>query len=213
MSNPMEVAMARADEILRITAEMDTVSFLRYLIAERFPRATVATCSLRARSVVVLKMISEIAPSTPIVFCHMPNLYPESLAYRAKLVSDLGLRDIREPGEDHGVLPGDCNHSEGLWAENPVDHTRAYRTVHLNQALSGFECWISAVYHGPYPDVPGPRVREEGRLIRIDPLASWTQSQVRDFMREHGLSYHPRAILDRSQLPEEEPGSVVTFAY
>jgi phosphoadenosine phosphosulfate reductase len=213
MSNPMEVAMARADEILRITAEMDTFLFLRYLIAERFPRGTVATCSLRGRSVVVLKMISEIDPSTPIVFCHMPNLYPESLEYRAKLVGDLGLRDIREPAEDRGALPGDCNHSEGLWAEDPVEHTRAYKTVHLNQALADFDCWISAVYHGPYPDVPGQRVREEGRLIRIDPLASWTQSQVRGFMQEHGLPYHPRAILDRSQLPKEDPGSVVTFAY
>jgi phosphoadenosine phosphosulfate reductase len=209
----MEVAMTRADEILRITAEMDTFSFLRYLITERFPRVTVATCSLRGRSVVVLKMISEIDPTTPIVFCHMPNLYPESREYRAKLVSDLGLRDTREPVEDRGALPGDLNHSEGLWAENPVDHTRAYKIVHLNQVLSDFECWISAVYHGPYPDTPGPRVREEGRLIRIDPLASWTQSQVRGFMEEHGLPYHPRANFDRSQLPKEEPEPVVTFAY
>lgn len=209
----MEVAMTRADEILRVTAEMDTFSFLRYLITERFPRVTVATCSLRGRSVVVLKMISEIDPSTPIVFCHMPHLYPESLEYRAKLVRDLGLRDTREPAEDRGSLAGDSNHSEGLWAENPVEHTRAYKTIHLNQTLADFDCWISAVYHGPYPDAPGPRVCEEGRLIRIDPLASWTQSQVRGFMQEHGLPYHPRAILDRSQLPRDEPEPVITFAY
>jgi phosphoadenosine phosphosulfate reductase len=213
MGNLMEVAMRRADEILRITAEMDTFSFLRYVITEGFPRATVATCSLRGRSVVVLKMISEIDPSTPIVFSHMPHLYPESLDYRAKLVRDLGLRDTRESAEDSGALPGDCNHSESLWAENPVDHTRAYRTVNLNQALAGCECWISAVYHGPYPEAPGPRVREEGRLILIDPLASWTQDQVRGFMQQHGLSYHPRANLDRSQLPEDDAEPVETFAY
>jgi len=205
--------MTRVDEIREITAEMDTSSFLRYLITERFPRTTAVTCSLRGRSVVVMKLISEIDPATPIVFCHMPNLYPESLEYRAGLVRDLGLRDTREPAEDHGALPGDCNHSEGLWAENPDDHTRAYTTLHLNQALAGFDCWISAVYHAPYPDVPGPRVTQEGRLIRIDPLASWSQSQVRGFMQEHGLSYHPQAMLGRSQRPKDEAEPVMTFAY
>ncbi|CFX46935.1 putative Phosphoadenylyl-sulfate reductase (thioredoxin) [Candidatus Filomicrobium marinum] len=205
--------MTQVDDILGTTAEMDTSSFLRYLIRERFPQKTVVTCSLRARSVVVLKLISEIDPATPIVFCHMPNLFPESREYFAKLVSELGLRDIREPAEDHGVLPGDCDHSEGLWAEDPDAHTRAYMIAHLNEALAGFDCWIRAAYHCPYPDTPGPRVVQEGRLIRIDPLASWSQSQVQGFMQEHGLSYHPLAMSGRSQPPKDEAEVVTTFAF
>ena len=213
VGNPMEVAMARVEEILDITGKMDAAAFLRFLIAEKFPKKTAVTCSLRGRSVVVLKLISEIDPSTPVVFCHMPNLYPESLDYRAKLVGALGLRDIREPAEDGGPLPGDCNHCEGLWSENPVDHTRAYETFQLNRALANFDCWISAVYPGLYPDTPGPRVREEGRLIRIDPLASWTQDQVRRFMADHGLSYHPQAMLRRPEPPGEESKSVPQYHY
>lgn len=205
--------MTQVDQILDVTAEMDTFSFLRYLLTERFPQKTVVTCSLRARSVVVLKLISEIDPATPVVFCHMPNLFPESLEYWAKLVSDLGLRDTRAPAEDHGALPGDCNHSEGLWAEDPDDHTRAYMTTHLNQALADFDCWISAAYHCPYPDAPGPRVKQEGRLIRIDPLASWSQSQVQGFMQEHGLSYHPLAMSGRSQRPKDESSAMITFDF
>lgn len=205
--------MTQVDKILDITAEMDTSSFLRYLIGEKFPQKTVVTCSLRARSVVVLKLISEINPATPIVFCHMPNLFPESREYFTKLVSDLGLHDIREPVEDHGVLSGDCDHSEGLWAENPDDHTRAYMIAPLNEALAGFDCWISAAYHCPYPESPGPRVVQEGRLIRINPLASWSQSQVQSFMQEHGLSYHPLAMSGRSQPPKDESEVVTTFAF
>lgn len=205
--------MTEVDKILGITAEMDTSSFLRYLIRERFPEKTVVTCSLRARSVVVLKLISEIDPATPIVFCHMPNLFPESREYFARLVSDLGLRDIRETVEDHGALPGDCDHSEGLWAEDPDDHTRAYMIAHLNDALAEFDCWISAAYHCPYPDAPGPRLVQEGRLIRVDPLASWSQSQVQGFMQENGLSYHPLAMSGRSQPPASESETVPSFAF
>ena len=206
--------MLRVEALRALAREMDTLSFLRLLITERFPRKTVVTCSLRGRSVVLLKMISEIDASTPIVFCHAPNLYPEGLEYRTKLISQLGLRDIREPADDEGgPLPGDCNHSEGLWAENLVDHTRSYKTVHLNRTLANFDCWISGVYHGPYTETPDPQVTEEGRLIRINPLASWTQNQVRDFMKENGLSYHPRSMLRPREPVEEEPKYVPGHHY
>jgi phosphoadenosine phosphosulfate reductase len=206
--------MSRVEELREFTREMDAPALLRFLITEKFPHKTVVTCSLRGRSVVLLKMISEIDAATPIVFCHMPDLYPESLEYRNKLVTQLGLRDIREPAADEGgPLPGDGNHSEGLWAENPVDHTRAYKIVRLNRTLASFDCWISGVYHGPYTEAPAPRVTEEGRLIRVSPLASWTQDQVRGFMKENGLRYHPRSAVRPRAPGQEDPKLAPTYHF
>jgi phosphoadenosine phosphosulfate reductase len=193
---------------------MDTLPFLRHLITEASPHRILATVSLRARSVVLLKMISEIDPSTPIVFCHAQKLFPESLEYRARLVDQLGLRDIRVPADDEGAPPpGDCNHSEGLWSESPADRTRAYTIVNLNRTLAEIDCWISGVYHGPYSAAAGPRLREEGRLIRVDPLASWTQDQVRQFLKENGLAYHPRATLRPRHVPKVEAQVVTAYHY
>jgi phosphoadenosine phosphosulfate reductase len=206
--------MSRIEELREKTREMDAPALLRYLITETFPNRTVVSCSLRGRSVVLLKMISEIDASTPIVFCHAPDLYPESLAYRTKLIGQLGLRDVREPAADEtGALPGDCDHSEGLWAEDPVHHTRAYKIVHLNQALARFDCWISGVYHGPYTATPAPRVTEEGRLIRVNPLASWTLDQVRGFMKENALPYHPRSMLRPGEPAKEEAKPLPTYHF
>lgn len=199
--------MSDVEELQDLTREMDTATFLRFLIAERYAGRIMASCSLRARSLVLLKLISDIDKSTPIVFCHAPDPLPESLEYRAELVSQLGLRDIRDPFEDEGEpLPGDCNHSEGLWAENPVDHSRAYRIVNLNRSLAGVDCWISGVYHGPYTDTPSPRITEHGRLVRIDPLASWSRDDVRRFMAENGLRYHPRSPLRPREQARDESG-------
>ncbi len=206
--------MPNATDLQDATREMDTLAFLRFVITERFPRKTLASCSLRARSIVLLKMISQIDRSIPIVFCHAPDPYPESLEYRAKLVRQLGLSDIRDPAQDEGgPLPGDCDHSEGLWAENQADHTRVYKIVHLNRTLADFDCWISGVYHGPYSDRPEPRVVEEGRLLRINPLASWTQNQVRRFMEENGLRYHPRTAIRPRAPDREEPKLAPTYHF
>ena len=206
--------MSGITELQESTREMDTLSLLRFFIVEKFPRRTLVSCSLRARSVVLLKMISEIDPSTPVVFCHAPIPYPESLEYRAKLVDRLGLQDVRDPDPDEGgPLPGDCDHSEGLWAENPADHTRVYKIAHLNRTLADFECWISGVYHGPYSDTPAPRVAEEGRLIRVNPLVSWTQDQVRRFMTENELPYHPRSAVRQQPPAREDPKTVPTYHF
>jgi len=206
--------MSDVAELQDLTRDMDTLSLLRFLITDKFPHKKLATCSLRARSIVLLKLISEIDASTPIVFCHAPTPLPESLKYRAELVSQLGLLDIREPAEDEGgPMPGDCNHSEGLWSENPGDHTRAYSIINLNRTLADFDCWISGVYHGPYTDTPAPRVRQEGRLIRINPLASWSRDQVRAFMEDNGLRYHPRSALRPREPDEEGPKGVPTYHF
>lgn len=206
--------MPDAEELQDLTRDMDTPSLLRFLITERFPNKTVATCSLRARSLVLLKLISEIDASTPIVFCHAPDLFPESLEYREKLVEQLGLSDVREPAADEGgPLPGDCNHSEGLWAENPVDHTRAYKIIDLNRSLADFDCWISGVYHGPYTEVPEPRVTRHGRLIRVNPLAWWTREEVRRFMEDNGLRYHPRSALRPRNSDGAGPKGVPTYHF
>ena len=202
-------------EIQDATRAMDTPSFLRYLIRERFPGKTLVTCSLRGRSIVLLKMISEIDPSTPIVFCHAPAPYPETLDYRAKLVNKLGLRDTRDPFPDESAtLQGDVYHSEDLWwPMSSADHRRDIKYISLNRSLKGFDCWISGVYHGPYDKTPAPRVAAEGRLVRINPLASWTPGQVQAFIKENGLRYHPRTRLRPKEPGEEESPSAFSYHF
>jgi phosphoadenosine phosphosulfate reductase len=210
----LERTMSSVEELFDSVHDLTAQELLRFLITDKFPGKTLVSASLRGRSVVLLQMIAEIDPSTPIVFCHAPNSHPDSQEFRARLVARLGLRDIRDPASDEsGPLPGDCDHSEGLWAEDPVDHKRVYATTYLNQTLAEFDCWVSGVYHGPYSEDPAPRVIEEGRLIRIDPLAGWSQDDVRQFMKEHGLSYHPRATLPRGKPATEAPSTVPTYHF
>lgn len=206
--------MSSVEELQAATEEMDAEALLRFLITDAFPARTIVSASLRGRSVVLLQMIAKIDPSTPVVFCHAPNSHPDSQEFRAKLVAQLGLTAIRDTADDEGeALPGDCDHSEFLWAEDPVDHTRVYATARLNRTLAAFDCWVSGVYHGPYGGEPGPRIRGEGRLLRIDPLAGWSQDDVRAFMKEHGLSYHPRATLPRGKPAADQPDTVPTYHF
>jgi phosphoadenosine phosphosulfate reductase len=185
--------MTLRDDIRSVSVHLDTPGLLRYLIKERFPGTTVVTASLRARSIVVLKMISEIDPATPVIFCHR-SPFEESIEYRARIVKILGLTNVSSTeGHETSVKPGDVDHYERMWINYQNMPGRSCQLLHLNDCLSPYSCWISAVYHEAKPDFIKNRVDVEGRLIRVDPLVRWSQDEVREFMRNHGLPYHKRA--------------------
>lgn len=184
--------MLRAEDLRNATAAMTAPELLRCLLAREFPKRCAVTSALRARSIVVLHMISEIDRATPIIFCHAPYIFPESVEYRARIVRLLGLSDVRDPAKDEAdVASEDQDHSEGILSEVSGGGT-VYSTVHLNHSLAGFDCWISAAYHRSYADDPTPRLVEEGRLLRVDPLKGWTQKEVHAYVAERNLPHHPR---------------------
>jgi phosphoadenosine phosphosulfate reductase len=174
------------------TAELTAPELLRRLLVEEFPKGCAVTSALRARSVVVLHMIAETDRATPVIFCHAPYIFPESVEYRAQIVHLLGLTDVRDPSKaETEILPEDQDHTEEILSEAWGGGT-VNSTVHLNKSLAGFDCWISAAYHRPYTNDLTPRLIEDGRLLRVDPLNGWTQKQVHAYLAERDLPHHPR---------------------
>jgi phosphoadenosine phosphosulfate reductase len=194
-----------AEDVIKETEGMEAPDFLRYLIVDKFPGKTVVTTSLRARGMVTLSMVADIAPDTPVVFCHMKNMYPGSMEYKAEMIEKLGLKDVRSPVDDLDALPGDSFHCENLWGEDVNDGTRHYTTVPLNETLKPFDCWISVVCHNPYSYEPRPRVLQEGRLLRIHPLVGWQEEKVRSYLKERNLPFHPMAMNASYQRVDAEP--------
>lgn len=174
------------------TAELSAPALLRHLLVTAFPNRCAVTTSLRARSVATLHMIADIDRATPVIFCHASYVFPESAEYRARIVRLLGLTELREPAADEfEVAPGDRDHCEPILT-SVAGGGEIETVVHLNRSLSGADCWISAAYHRPYSDRPPPRLVQEGRLLRVDPLSGWSQAQVHAYMAERGLPLHPR---------------------
>ena len=201
--------MSIAEEIRQASVGMTSPEFLRFLLVDRYPRKAAVTSSLRARSIVVLNMIAEIDSATPVVFCHASDLYPESIAYRARIIAMLQLSDVRDPGNDE---TGVREHFEHIWSD-VWGGGRVHSIVHLNRSLAGFDCWISAVYHHAYDDERVVRVADEGGLVRVDPLHGWNEEDVRIYMAEHDLPAHPHVELKQPKPSSEETVVVPTYHY
>ena len=201
-------------DIRSISPELSAEELLRHLILERFPGKTIVTASLKAPSLVVLKMVADIDPATAVVFCQRGFQFPESQIYRERTVELLGLTNVGQTsGGEVEVLAGDFDHCERMWSESEDGMARSYEICHLNRTLAPYDCWISAVYHMPRSAHIEQRVDVESRLIRVDPLLRWSRDDVRSFMREHGLPFHPRATRRRPEPPAESQPLAPTYHF
>jgi phosphoadenosine phosphosulfate reductase len=201
-------------EIQENTNNLNCYSLIEYLVNDHFKGKTIVSASLRARSIVVLQMLADINPATPIVFCHAGTIYPESVEYKQFIINKLGLTDIREPRKrESDAMPGDRNHVEWLKANCNGTLGTVKTAMYLNRSLEGFECWISAVYHLPVDGSQINRIDIEGKILRVNPLLNWTREDVDKFMKAHDLPYHKLALRDPVYPKHEDDQQLPFYGY
>ncbi|MEE9335203.1 MAG: phosphoadenosine phosphosulfate reductase family protein [Granulosicoccaceae bacterium] len=186
--------MPLRQQIQKVSADLDAQGLLRYLITEKFPGDIVVTASLRASSIVVLKMVADIDPATPVIFCQRPPVFEESAQFREQITQLLGLENTSmNDGHEPQTRADDRDHCEDMWVSYLNRPGQTYEILHLNDCLAPYKCWVSGVYHVPPVSSIVPRVDSDGQIIKIDPLARWTKERVHRFMKEHNLPYHKLA--------------------
>ena len=187
------MTMETLQELRRLTTELPSSQMLELLIEEKFPKGVVVTASLKSPSVVVLKMISEIDPSTPVIFCHPQQVFPESKKYREELIKLLGLSNVKVMTRGDPLTGKHAfERYERLLSEATNSAGSSQETIHLHDTLSPYKCWIKAVYHEK-PVGTGPhRVNVHGGMVIVDALRRRTTEMVDRFMQEHGLPHHPK---------------------
>ena len=148
--------------------------------------------SFGAESVVLLHMVSIVAPGLPVLFIDTQMLFPETLDYQRQVSARLGLTDVRViRASDTEIARHD---PEGtLHQTNPDACCDFRKTVPLESALSGFDAWITGrkrFQNGQRAALdffePEPPAR-----LRVNPLAHWRPEDVQDYMAENNLPRHP----------------------
>ena len=130
--------------------------------------------SFGAESAVLLHLVARADPALPVLFLDTGKLFPETLAYRDRLVEQLGLRDVRSIPPDPAALAA-RDPFGGLWAFNP-DACCALRKVEpLAAALAPFAVWLNGrkrAHGGARAALPLAEATADGRL-KVNPLAAW----------------------------------------
>jgi phosphoadenosine phosphosulfate reductase len=149
--------------------------------------------SFGADSVVLLHMVAQIAPQTPVLFIDTLMLFPETLAYQRTLAEKLALRDLRVIGPDREALFAD-DPDATLHRAAPDACCDLRKTRPLARALQGFDGWISGrkrMQGGERADLDLFERDTASGQTKVNPLASWDVRQIAAYIDRHDLPRHP----------------------
>jgi len=187
----------------------DLISALRDDFGDTFA----VISSFGIESAVLLDLVASVDKAIPVIFLDTGELFDETHAYRAQLEAHLGLTDIRQ------ILPTreELAEAEELWRSDQDRYCHVRKVVPLHRAAAGFSVLADGRkrFHGA--SRASLSTFEEGAMgvIKVSPLARWSEEQIREHFVGRALPAHPLAAqgfrsvgcwpCSRAALPGEGP--------
>ena len=176
-------------------AGVETREMLHAVIREGLAGRIAVVSSFGAESAVLLHLIAQVNPATPVVFLQTHKHFAETIAYRDRLVERLGLPNlvIVEP-DPVRLAERDAN---GLrWSFDPDGCCEIRKVEPLARTLAGFDVTVTgrkgfqAATRAGLPRFEIDRSDAAGRL-KINPLANWSKDELDAYVAAHDLPPHP----------------------
>lgn len=154
---------------------------VRWAVAT-FPESLVLAASFE--DVVLVDLVTKVAPDLPVVFLDTGAHFPETLAFVEQVREryDLNLEVVR-PGADAAGHP--CGSAECC---------RFRKVEPLRRAVTGRSAWLTSLKRADgLTRAAAPIVSWDAifELVKINPLATWTQHDVASYVADHDLPVHP----------------------
>ena len=161
--------------------------------AKRFaPRLTMAT-AFGPEGMVLLEMLSRIAPRTHVFNLDTGYQFQETLDLRDEVARRYGI-EVELKSHELSVPEYERLHGGPLYKTNPDQCCFDRKVTVLRQAIEGMDAWISAIRRDQSPDRAGaPVVGWDARfgLVKVNPLASWTKNDVWKWISDRDIPYNP----------------------
>ncbi len=148
--------------------------------------------SFGAESVVLLHLVSVIAPETPVLFVDTRMLFAETLEYQRELAEKLHLCDVRTiRAAQPRVAFEDPDNTLHQFCTDACCNVR--KVEPLERALKPFAGWITGRkrYQGGRREAVEFFEAEGDIRIKVNPLAHWGPEDIQDYMINNRLPRHP----------------------
>lgn len=182
---------ADADALNARFAGVETLAMLRTLFAERRLGRTAVVSSFGTESAVLLHLVAAADRSVPVIFVDTLKMFPETLAYREKLVAAFGIEHSWVVEPDAEVIA--ARDDKGLrWSYDPDGCCEIRKVEPLKRAKAGLDSWISG--RKAFQSVTRqniPRFEVEAGRLKLNPLGDWVKADLDAYFTAHDLPRHP----------------------
>jgi phosphoadenosine phosphosulfate reductase len=191
------------DELAALSREFESAPAGKVIAwaVDRFGDGLVLAASFE--DVVLIDLATKAAPGIEVIFLDTEAHFPETLTFVEEIRARYGLNlTVTKPGPEAASHP--CGSEQCC---------QFRKVAPLRQAVQGSGAWLTSLKRVDAPsraDAPIVSWDEAFGLVKINPLATWTNDDIASYLADHDLPVHPlvsRGYLSIGCAPTTRPVS------
>jgi phosphoadenosine phosphosulfate reductase len=138
-------------------------------------------------------LAAQAAPGVDVVFLDTGYHFIETIGTRDAVAATLNVNLINVLPEQT-VAEQDATYGKDLFARDPDKCCALRKVAPLNKALAGYDAWVTGVRREESPtraDTPVVEYDAKRNMVKLNPLAPWTQDDLDSFIAENGVLVNP----------------------
>ncbi|MEX0767704.1 MAG: phosphoadenylyl-sulfate reductase [Microthrixaceae bacterium] len=184
LPGPFQAAQFSDEQLAVLNSEFEeftAAEILRWATESFGPHLSLAASMTDA---VLIDLAVKVAPAIEVVFIDTGYHFPETLQTVESVRRHYGL-NLR--------IMTVATHDEELWKVDPANCCSAVKVGQLDRALAGKSAWMSGLRRDESPSrLNSPIVARDLRgLIKINPLANWSATDVESYIRAQNIVVNP----------------------
>ncbi len=182
VSDPVSVTM-------KLSEKVEISQLVIQYALEKYSRIFVA-CSFGKDSRVIVDLTIRVRPDVPFIGIDTGYEFPETLAYADELVRETGIRFrwVR-PSEEARRRIDEAYGDSFIKADQYK--CCEMKIPAIEQVMGQYQAWITGLRRDETEYRKNTRLFENGKIVKVNPIAFWTKEDVWRYIRENKLSYHP----------------------
>jgi phosphoadenosine phosphosulfate reductase len=189
LADDLAAEIARESERLEGAEPQAILQWATQRFGQKFTMAT----AFGPEGMVLIHMLAEIAPQTPIFNLDTGYQFKETLELREEVLRRYGFAvEMKRP--ESTVEQYEAEHGGPVYRTNPDQCCFDRKVQVLNKAVQGMQAWASAIRRDQSPDRAGVPIvgwDKKFSLVKVSPLANWTKQKVWGFITDHDIPYNP----------------------
>ncbi len=169
---------------------------VRWVLEQSGLERVAIASAFQAEGTCIIHMATQVRPDVPILFLQTGFHFAETLAFKERLVEQLGLNVIDLIG-DHTVESQAEAYGPRLFERDPKLCCELNKVIPFDRALRGYDAWMtsmrrdSAWTRKTTPILSHTELEPGLTLVKVNPMANWTRQDAWSYLKEHDLPHNP----------------------
>ncbi|MGB8390687.1 phosphoadenylyl-sulfate reductase [Mycobacterium sp.] len=156
-----------------------------------------ATCNYVVASsmqeALLIDLAAKVRPGVPVIFLDTGYHFVETIGTRDAIESVYDVRVLNVTPEQT-VAEQDKLLGKDLFARDPGECCQLRKVAPLGRTLRGYSAWVTGLRRADAPNranAPLISFDESFKLVKVNPLAAWTDQDVQNYIAEHDVLVNP----------------------